>query len=298
MNYKAVGLAAKQKLWAISGLLTGAVTWGVIWYPLRLLQQAGISGAMSSLTSYLLALLLGLIFLPGALREIRRAPAILLWIALSSGWANLAYVLAVIHGEVMRVLLLFYLAPLWTVVFARLLLAERLNATGWRVMLLAVCGAAVMLWQPSLGWPLPKNGAEWLGLSAGVMFALTNVLTRYAHSHSIHLKSFSVWAGVSVLSAIALVYQPPAPGVLQALSVTNWVWLLALGVLVYAATLVMQYGLTHMPANQAIVILLFELVVAAISAYYLAGETMTLREWAGGVMIVAASLFSGRLERK
>ena len=52
-----------------------------------------------------------------------------------------------IHGQVMQVLLLFYLAPLWTVVFARMLLGERAGAVGALVMLLSLIGAAVMLWK-------------------------------------------------------------------------------------------------------------------------------------------------------
>ena len=51
-----------------------------------------------------------------------------------------------------------------------------------------------------------------------------------------------------------------------------------------------------LPANRAIVILLSELVVAALSSWWLAGETMELREWLGGGLIVAASLVSGRME--
>jgi drug/metabolite transporter (DMT)-like permease len=47
-----------------------------------------------------------------------------------------------------------------------------------------------------------------------------------------------------------------------------------------------------------VVILLFELVVAAISSQWLAGEMMGPREWVGGAMIVAATLFSMKLEHK
>ena len=36
----------------------------------------------------------------------------------------------------------------------------------------------------------------------------------------------------------------------------------------------LQYGLSRLPANRAIVILLFELPVAAVAAYALAGETL------------------------
>jgi drug/metabolite transporter (DMT)-like permease len=37
-------------------------------------------------------------------------------------------------------------------------------------------------------------------------------------------------------------------------------------------------------------------VVAALSSWLLAGEAMRPQEWVGGAMIVAASLFSGKLE--
>lgn len=283
----------KQKALAILGLLSGAVTWGIIWYPYRLLERAGISGELASFVTYAIALLLGLPFLGGAWRRIGKAPLILLWIGLTAGWTNLAYVLAVLRGEVMRVLLLFYLAPLWTVLFSRLLLGERANLHGYLVVGLSLAGAAVMLWRPELGWPAPRGTAEWLGLSAGLMFALTNVLTRRARELDIRLKSLAVWAGVSVLSLLPLLAAPAKLEV--APSPATWMLLLAVGAVLWLTTLTVQYGLTHTGANQAIVILLFELVIAAVSAYLLAGEVMSLQEWAGGAMIVAASLFSGRL---
>ena len=72
--------------------------------------------------------------------------------------------------------------------------------------------------------------------------------------------------------------------------------MLALLVLViFAVNIAVQYGLTHISANRAIVIYLFELVVTAISAWLLAGEVLELREWIGGSMIVAAGLLSDRL---
>ena len=204
---KARCVASKEKLLAVSGLLSGAIIWGLIWYPYRLLEQMGISGALSSFATYLIPLLLGFTLYSERLR-LRHFPPILLLIGLTAGWTNLAYVLAVIDGEVMRVLLLFYLSPLWTVLLARLLLHERLRFHGYLVMALSFAGAVVMLWRPSLGLPLPQNTAEWMALSAGLTFAATNVLSRRAEASDIWLKSLSVWIGVSVLSLLALIYQP------------------------------------------------------------------------------------------
>ena len=288
-------MASKEKLLAVSGLLSGAVIWGLIWYPYRLLEQMGISGALSSFATYLVPLVLGLAFYSGRLR-FRRIPPILFWIGLTAGWTNLAYVLAVIDGEVMRVLLLFYLSPLWTVLLARLILHERLRFHGYLVMVLSFGGAVVMLWRPSLGLPLPQNTAEWLGLSAGLMFATTNVLSRHAEDFDIGLKSLSVWGGVGLLSLLALAYQPATLAAVPVLPLSGWAWLVLVSSLIFAVTLTVQYGLARVPANQAIVIFLFELVVAAVSSYTLAGEVMTAQEWLGGAMIVVASLFSGKLE--
>jgi drug/metabolite transporter (DMT)-like permease len=81
----------------------------------------------------------------------------------------------------------------------------------------------------------------------------------------------------------------------QALAPAAWGLMALVGVVLFALNLIVQYGLAHTAANRAIVIMLLELVFAAAAAYCLAGEAMHAREWLGGAMIVAASLFSGKL---
>jgi drug/metabolite transporter (DMT)-like permease len=278
---------------AILSLLAGATVWGLIWHPYRTLEHAGVGAATAATLTYLAAFLFGWIVLRRSLAMPRLSwPLVLL--ALAAGGCNLGYVLATVHGEVMRVLLLFYLAPLWTVLLARLLLDERLNGAGAAIVALSLAGAAVMLWQPSRGLPLPKNGAEWLGLGAGFLFALTNVLIRRTAQLSIELKSMAVFAGVV---AVGLCVLPLEPGPLALpRQAQDWALVLAVGAVLLAVNLVVQHGLTHTPANRAIVIFLFELVVAALSSWLLAGEAMGPGEWIGGAMIVGASLFSGRME--
>lgn len=284
----------KSKASAIAGLLTGAVVWGLIWYPYRLVEQAGISAATATLASYAVALLLALAMFRDQLRGLLRADWLLLAIALSSGWTNLAYVLGMVHGEVMQVLLLFYLAPLWTVLFARLLLNEHAGPVGLLIVLLSLVGAGMMLWTPGLRAPLPDTAAEWFGLSAGITFALANVLIRKASGQSIRLKSIAVFAGVVLVASAVMPFEGhlPQPAALPAATLAL---LAVLGVVLLMTNLAVQHGLTRVAANQAIVILLFELVVAALSAYVLAGETMRWNQWAGGGLIVAATLLSGRL---
>ncbi len=280
-------------------LFIGAGIWGLLWYPYRLLEQADINGPASATITYLIALLFGLVIFRKSLRASRLSdgnPYLLFWIGLLVGCACMAYILGVIHGEVMRVLLLFYLAPLWTIIFSRFLLQERLSLYGYWVICISLSGATIMLWQPGNNFPLPSSYGDWMGLAGGFSFALSNVLIRKDQNHSIQLKSLAVWLGVVVVGLGYSLFLPMPPPLTE-ISLNSWLLLLGTGLAVFVLSLVLQYGLTHVPANQAIVLLLSELVVAAVAAYLLTSESMTLREWVGGAMIVSASLFSSRMNR-
>ncbi len=278
---------------AVAALFAGATVWGLIWYPYRLLEAVGISGALATALTYAVALVLGLVLFAGKLRGVR-VDGWLVAIAFSAAGCNLGYVLGMLHGEVMRVLLLFYLAPLWTVLLARLLLGERLTLAGAVLVGLSLAGAAVMLWRPELGAPWPNALGEWIGLIAGLLFALSNVLIRRAHHYTIELKSMAVFVGVVVVGMGYVALAEPV--VMPDVSVGIWALMAAIGVVLLVSNLVVQYGLTRITAGRAVVILLSELMVAAAASWWLAGETMGVREWLGGALIAAASLISARLE--
>ena len=279
----------------VAGVLSGALVWGLIWYPYRMLQIAGVSGVPATMISYLLAILFGAFMLPRVWREIHRADGWFALLLLSIGWTNLGYVLAMLHGEVMRVLLLFYLAPVWTILFSYWLLGEHLNRYGYLVIVLALTGAFIMLWEPVLGMPFPQNFSEWVGLSAGISFALSNVVSRRASHLSVEVKTFGSWLGTALLTAPILWWQG---GSVAGIAGEAWLILILLGITICTVSFAVQYGVTHMPANRAIVLLLLELIAAAVSSYFLANEAMELRDWLGALLIVSASLLSGKLHKE
>lgn len=285
------GIAVESaKVVPVIALLTGATVWGLIWYPYRVLAAAGVSGAVSTTLTYAGAFVLALV----VLRPRVRVSWMLLAIGAAAGWANVGFTIAVVYGDVMRVVLLFYLSPVWTILFARWLLGERLSAAGYALMLFALAGAVVMLWQPRMGWPLPRDAAEWIAVSSGGMFALSNVLIRKTPDLPIDVKALTVFFGGIVMGALAIGVLPgsavPGSPPLDAILL-----LAILAVVILAVNISVQHGLTQLPANRAIVIYLFELVVTALSAWLLAGEVLEPQEWAGGLMIVAAGLLSDRL---
>lgn len=287
-----MSIGNNKNFFATFGLLFGATVWGVIWFPYRLLELAGVSGIVASFYTYLIAMLIGCIVFAQHWRAIFRQPNNIIWLVLAAGWTNLSYVLAVIDGEVMRVMLLFYLSPVWTLLLAHFWLKEWAGLKDILVITTSLLGAFIMLYDETKSLPLPSSQSDWLAVSAGMGFALTNVITRKSVHLSLIAKSFAVWLGVTLISLLGILFFGQVSTLSNAISAYDWLVMLAVGLTLFATTLLVQYGVTHVAAARAAVIFLFELVVAAIAAYFLAGESMAWNAWLGGALIISAAIFA------
>ncbi len=283
---------SNHQILPVLSLLLTASLWGLVWYPLRLLEAQGLSGLWLSLTSYGAILLLGLVWLWRNRADWRDNAPWLALMTLAVGWCNVAFVLAILEGTVVRVLLLFYLSPLWALILGWLLLDERPGTTGLIVFILAVAGALTMLWDPELGTPWPRDPADWLAVSSGFAFSLANVAVRKTHHLSLKTKAAVGWLGVVLVAGTWIVLAAePVPDT-SVTAVTGAVLLGWLGFFIMTVTVI--YGVTHMPVYRSAVILLFELVIGAVSAQLLTDEVVLLREWLGGALIMGAAYMAAR----
>lgn len=276
----------------IVGLLIAATFWGVVWYPLRLLEQSGVHGLWSTLIIFGSAAIVGIIILYKYCAEIGREIPLFLIVAVGSAWANVAFVLAVLDGNIVRVMLLFYLSPIWATILSWWFLKERLSVRAWLTLCVAMIGAIVMLWDSEIGFPWPKDHADWLGLTSGLGFATANVAIRKLEHQSIEAKIIANWWGVAVLSGLGVVVLDlPAPDI----SIVFYTSMALIGMIVVTImTASVSYGVSHMPVHRSAVILLFELVVGAVSSQWLTNEIITTIEWIGGLLIVVAAYLSAR----
>lgn len=292
-------MPTRSHLLAVASVLLAATLWGVFWYPLRRLEQAGLGGLWATVVIYASAALALLPFCLASLQRIawRGARVDLLVLALASGLCNVAFILAVIEGEVVRVLLLFYLSPLWTVLLGWGLLRERPGGPDWIVLGAAMAGALVMLWKPEVGYPLPAGRPDWLALLAGFSFALANIEIRRLQAIPVRHKTLVSWVGVLFVALAwlagtqGLAPPPAAPGAWLGAAVLG-----APGMVIM--TLSVQYGVTHLPVHRSAILLLFELVAGALSSWWLAHEGVRLGEWIGGALIVLSALTAAYRQRE
>lgn len=288
--------------WAALALVFNALVWGLSWWPFRQLESQGLHPLWATLLIYTPTALLIAALRPRAIVQVcTQRP---LWVLLlAAGATNAAFNWATVIGDVVRVVLLFYLMPLWSVLLARWLLKEPLTLAAGARIVLALVGAGIVL-RPdgATGWavlPLPQSLADGLGLLGGFSFALNNVmLKREAHrpEEGRALAMFvggAVVAGViaTVLGAQGRLAWPVSAGVA---SLPWWVGGLALtmSVLFLFGNLALQFGASRLPAHVTSVVMLSEVLFAAVSAALMGAGQITGPLLLGGGLIVLASVWA------
>ena len=277
-------------------LVFNALVWGTSWWPMRQFAAHGLHPLWATAIIYLVVVAVLLVATPRALAQVLRTPA--LWVLmLAAGATNATFNWAMVVGDVVRVVLLFYLMPLWTVVLARVLLHEPVTRHAAMRVALALLGAAVVLWPAGSGLdalPLPHSLPDWLGLVGGVAFALNNVMLRREARRSEAGLSMAMFLGGAVVcaplaAAMAATGAVPWPPPLQTGLAAG---LLVMAALYLAGNLSLQYGAARLPANVTSVVMLTEVVFAAGSALLLGGGALTAQLLLGGGLILAAALMS------
>jgi drug/metabolite transporter (DMT)-like permease len=280
------------------------MVWGLSWIAFRFLAGRGVHSLWATSMMYGIVvvgivLMLVLKFRSDSHQSQTTRPWLaLIALMLSAGVTNCAFNWAVTIGDVVRTVLLFYLMPIWTLLLARWFLKEPLHLSAWFRILLCLGGAMLVLTPAGQGFgiPMPNSLADVLGLIGGIGFAATNVALRAtanakAQASDVTLAMFIGGALLPGILAFALtlggtIAFPPAPQL-------EWV-----GAIVVLATaflfgnLALQYGATRLPASIIAAIMPSEVVFAAVSAAWLAGEALTPQLLIGGCLILSAALFS------
>ncbi len=280
-------------------LTLNALVWGLSWWPLRQLDANGLHPLWTTACVFSLASVALVFLVPSGWRHIKQHPQ-LLWLMVASGLTNVGFIWAVTTGDVVRVILLFYLMPTWSLFLAWWLLKEPPTRGALARLALALFGVVMVLKTPESPWPLPQDGADALALLSGFCFALTNIwLLRLQHTPA-SARMVAMFGG-GALMAVACAALASLTGLIRAphlpdVAGSSWGLVLGLSAAFLFSNFALQYGAARLSAHTTAMVMMSEVVFASVSSMALGTSTPTWREGLGGGMIVLAALLASQAQ--
>ncbi len=288
-------MASTQGL-AAAALVLNALVWGLSWWPFRQLDELGLHPLWATTLVYAAISVLLLAVRPRSVAELLRPSA--LWVLIAAaGTTNAAFNWAVSIGDVVRVVLLFYLMPLWAVLLARVLLHEAVTPRALLRVALGLLGAVIVLW-PEGGasaastFSAAFSLADALAIVGGFSFALNNIMVRREQARSEAARAAAMFIGGALVAGVvglALQHTGSVSMPRWEVAADWWPWALGLTAAFLVANLSLQYGASRLPAHRTAVIMLTEVLFASVSAVALGAGTLGPALLLGGACILGSA---------
>jgi drug/metabolite transporter (DMT)-like permease len=302
---------------AVLALALNALVWGLSWWPMRQLDADGLHPLWATACVFTLATVVVTLISPTGWLHFKQHPQ-LWWLMAASGLTNVGFNWAVTTGDVVRVVLLFYLMPTWSLLLAWWLLGERPTRGALARLGLALLGVVLVLKTPESPWPLPQDLPDVLALLAGFCFALTNIWLLRLQSAPESSRMVAMFGGGAVMAIACAVlatltrvipavptFELPADGFAVS-AVLTWLgdasvvqaaatwapYVLGLSAAFLVSNFTLQYGAARLSAHATAMVMMSEVVFASVSSVALGASTLTWRVGLGGGMIVLAALLA------
>ena len=186
-------------------------------------------------------------------------------------------------------MVLFYTYPIFAAFFSFLLLGETIGRRELVLILVGFSGTYVLINPTSHSF----NAGHLFGLLASCIGAMAMVMIRKARETDgamIIYFYFCLVGGSISLPFVLSAYNMPA--------LREWVLLLALGLSLLIAQLMMNQGFKYCKAAEGSLLLMSELVFAGIAGVFLFRDPVGLHFWVGASLVVGSGLGLNWVNRK
>ena len=276
--------------------------WGTYWIPLRYIDSNNNSSIWPIFISFLILSIF--LFFP-LLRSLNiifsKKNYFFLFGCFFCGSAVVLYSESLLRGEIAKVVVLFYLAPVWGTILARFLLKQKLNIIRIISIALGLIGLEIMFGFDK-GVFIPVKVVEWIALFAGFSWALGTVLFHIADS-STGIEKTSL---TSVFIAFIFLLFCLVPGG-RSFATSNilitlnslYVWIILFSLLWLLPSILLTFlSIEILDPGRLNLLLAFEVVVGFLSAALLTDEIIGLREIVGAFFVVSACCSDVFLNKK
>ena len=266
--------------------------WGTFWIPLRLIDKSNNGSVWPIFIGFLL---LSLILIKPLLRSFK---AVFIqknyYFFVGCFFAALGislYSESLLRGEIAKVVVLFYLCPIWGTIFAKIILNQALTLKRICSILIGIIGLEIIIGVEE-GIFFPSTVVEWIAVLAGLTWAMSTTIFHLADT-SKDIDKTSLTSFLIPFLFLLLCLIPGGRNIELADNlflihpIHTWiilftvVWLLPSILLIYSSIEILDPGRIN-------ILLALEVVVGFISAGILTNEVITHREYIGAILVISA----------
>jgi drug/metabolite transporter (DMT)-like permease len=199
--------------------------------------------------------------------------------------------------------ILILLEPVSIVLFARLLLGERMGTRRALALALGIAGALVVVTEGFTASLSLLRGDHFFGnvllALSGLLWGLyTPLMKPIAADRSPLALTFGVLAFASLVFVPVALLEPPSPGASEHFA-SSLAWTVVLGVfLSFLGTLLWNSSLRGVSANAVATLILIQPVVAVVAGYLQLDERVTKQAALGGALVAAGVLLTLSAEKR
>ena len=275
-------------------LAVSAGAWGIYWLPQRILEDGGLTGGWGTIAQMLIGVF---VLLPICLWRRIKGRTFGLELPLTGlliGGGFICYALSFLLTDVVRALILFYMAPVWTTILEMLFLKKK---PGWEraVTLSLALGGLWVVFSKETIIPLPQNAGDWIALAGGAIFAAGMIRLEIVKTDGVFPIIFSFFLYGSLFNMVIGFFLADYLGEMPPIEafISMSTFLIILSVFYFIPTgIIILWAPSQLGAGLCSILFLSEIVVGVISSSILTNEPFGWREILGSSLIVIGGILA------
>ena len=266
--------------------------WGTYWIPLRLIDKSNNGSVWPICISFLL---LSIILIKPLLRSfnivfIHKNYYFFIGCLFAAIGISL-YSESLLRGEIAKVVVLFYLCPIWGTIFARIILHQSFTIKRICSIILGLIGLEIIIGVEE-GIFFPSAIVEWIALLAGLTWAMSTTFFHLADTtHGVEKTSLTSF--LIPFLFLLLCFIPGGRNIGLANNLLSihpiYIWMILFAVIWLLPSILLTYfSVEVLDPGRLNILLAFEVVVGFLSAALLTEEVISYREYLGAVFVITA----------
>mgnify|MGYP001366706937 CR=1 FL=1 len=277
--------------------------WGTYWIPLRYIDNNNNSSVWPIAISFLLMTLLLIRSFKKALYEVVAKKNYFFLIGCFFAALGIGlYSESLLRGEIAKVVVLFYLAPIWGTIFAKILLKQSFGINRIFAIILGIIGLEIIVGIEK-GILIPSSIVEWIAIFAGLSWALGTTFFHLSKTTTTSAEKTSLTGFIISILFVLFCFIPEGRSLEFPIALFNldiiyfWIvsftifWLLTSIILTFLSVEVLDPGRIN-------ILLAFEVVIGFVSASLLTNELIGLRELLGAIFVVGSCFVDVFFQKK